>query len=51
MWFQNKLTGVTWHIEDGSHIKRLKADKNYEIVPDQTKQKTTRKKSTPANKE
>lgn len=51
MWFKNKLTGVTWQITDESHIKRLKADKNYETVNDPTKPKTTRKKSTPKTKE
>ncbi|WP_176557824.1 hypothetical protein [Sporolactobacillus terrae] len=51
MWFKNKLTGVNWHIVDESHIKRLKADENYEIVADPTKPKTTRKKATPKTKE
>ncbi|MFT8316651.1 MAG: hypothetical protein ABF651_00090 [Sporolactobacillus sp.] len=49
MWFKNIKTGVTWHIVDESHIKRLKADKNYEVVADPTKPKTTNKKSTPSN--
>lgn len=52
MWFKNIKTGVSWQIDDESHIKRLKADKNYEVVADPTKPKTTtRKKSAPTKKE
>lgn len=29
MYFKNKATGITWHITDKTHIKRLESDTNY----------------------
>lgn len=32
MYFKNKTTGVTWHITDTDHQKRLREDTGYLVV-------------------
>lgn len=40
MYFKNKTTGITWHITDETHIKRLEGDSNYIKVTNTNTPKT-----------
>lgn len=41
MYFKNKNTGVTWHITDEAHQKRLQVDRGYFVVSDIKSRETT----------
>lgn len=44
MWFLNKETGLKWEVENKDLIERLKCNEAYEIIDEDSNEKTTNKK-------
>lgn len=44
MWFLNKETGLKWKVENNDLIERLTCNDTYEIIDEDSNEKTTNKK-------
>lgn len=44
MWFLNKETGLKWEVENKDLIERLKYNEAYEIIDEDSNEKTPNKK-------